>query len=468
MILLKRRRWSKGHIVMLLYLGLLMGACKADEEALQQIPETETTDGPVQYGQPFEHVPTTSEIIMYEINLQAFSASGDIEGVRARLDEIKALNVNVIWLMPIHPIGELRGIGSPYAVQDYMEVRSQLGSLEDLRRLVAEAHERDIAVILDLVANHTSWDNPWMENPNWYTRDGAGNIISPPGTGWDDVADLNYLDPNMRSEMIKVMKYWVLEANVDGYRCDYANGVPTDFWQQAIDSLRSIPNRDVIMFAEAVQKDLFGAGFDLTFGWDFYHRLKEVVTENAPAANLIRANETDYHNVPEGSHILRWIDNHDDNAWNNTPINIFQGLEGKLAAFAVTAYMGGVPLIYNGQEVGFPQRIPFFDGNDVKIDWSLNPDVLAQYQQLLAFRESSNAVGTGGLEVYEHNDVVAFKRIAGGEEVLVLVNLRNEAIDYSLPAAIAGTTWVDAMDGNDIHQEENMLLAPCTYMILKQ
>lgn len=420
-----------------------------------------------QYGEPFQKIPETSDIVMYEVNLYSFSESGDLKGVQGRLDELKELGVNVVWLMPIHPIGQERGIGSPYAIRNFMQVNSKYGNIEDLRELVKEAHKRDMAVILDLVANHTSWDHQWIQNPSWYLRDGSGNILSPPGMGWEDVAQLNYSNQALRTEMIKTMKYWVLEANVDGYRCDYAEGVPTDFWKQAIDSLRIIPNREVIMFAEAVAKDLYGAGFDMTFGWNFYHRLKETINDNQSVDRIVTANTEDYRNVAGGKHVVRWIDNHDDNAWYDTPLNIFRGQRGKMAAFVITAYTGGVPLIYNGQEVAFPTRLPFFEHNNVKIDWSLNPDILEEYKNIINFRQSSFAVRNGSLQPYHTRNVMAFKRVAGFEEVAVIVNVRNSTLDYDIPAAMEGN-WENVMDGSNVNLNGFITLGPFSYMILKK
>lgn len=192
---------------------------------------------------PFDNVPATVDVVMYEVNLRAFSSTGDLQGVINRLDEIKSLGVNVIWIMPIHPIGEINSVNSPYSVKDYKAVSSEYGTLEDLRNLTAEAHERDMAVIMDWIANHTAWDNEWINNKSWYTQDGNGNIVHPPGTNWLDVADLNYENMDMQNAMIDAMKYWILQANVDGFRCDYADGVPYEFWKRAIDTLTSLPER---------------------------------------------------------------------------------------------------------------------------------------------------------------------------------------------------------------------------------
>jgi glycosidase len=323
-----------------------------------------------------------------------------------------------------------------------------------------------MAVMLDWVANHTSWDNEWTKNKGWYTTDASGNIISPAGMGWNDVADLNFGSSAMRKEMIKAMKYWVLEANVDGFRCDYAEGVPDEFWKQAIDTLRNIPNRELIMFAEAGKKELLNAGFDLIFGWNFYGKLKEVYENNGSVNNVVSANTSDYVNVPSGKHILRWISNHDESAWDDTAPNNFNGQAGALAAFVVTSYMGGVPLIYNGQEVGFNSKLPFFENSSTKINWSVNADILDQYKQLIAFRQSSAAITNGTIETFQTPDVMAFRKKSGDEEVVVLVNLRNSAKDFVVPDALANSEWMNAMTSENVTLSDNVPLEAYEYLIL--
>ncbi|HZL08704.1 MAG TPA: alpha-amylase family glycosyl hydrolase [Prolixibacteraceae bacterium] len=460
----KEMNFIRLTVILSLFIVFISG-CKKDEKVFETVHPVVNND-PVQYDVPFNKVPETSDIAIYEVNLRAFSSAGNLSGVKAGLDSIKGLGINVVWLMPIYPIGELKGVGSPYCVKNYTQVNSAYGTLDDLRSLVKEAHNRNMAVILDWVANHTAWDNAWIQNKSWYTQDASGNIISP--DGWADVADLNYSNTAMRAEMIKAMKYWTLTANIDGYRCDYAEGVPTDFWKQAIDTLRKIPNRKIIMFAEARSKNLFTSGFNLTFGWDFYAKLKDVFNNDAAASGLVSVNEADYSNVPQGSQILRWITNHDDNSNDNTPITIFKGNAGSMAAFVLTSYMGGVPLIYNGQEVGCPIKLSFFSNGTTKIDWTINPEMHQEYKKLMAFRNGSNAVKNGSIETYNTSDIMAFKRISGSEEVLVIVNVRNSAIDFQLPASIAGTSWKDALSGTSIQLNNSLSINPFAYIILKK
>ncbi|RYE16123.1 MAG: hypothetical protein EOP51_26405, partial [Sphingobacteriales bacterium] len=195
----------------------------------------------VQYGTPFSGVPDRQDVVLYQVNMRTFSEAGNFAGVVARLDSIKALGANVIYLMPIYPVGIVNGINSPYSVQNYTAVNSEFGDINGLRAVVDGAHSRGMAVILDWVGNHTSWDNPWITaHKDWYLQNGAGQVQSPPGTGWNDVAQLNFNSNAMRLEQIRSMKYWVLKANIDGFRCDYADGPPVDFWKQAIDTLRNI------------------------------------------------------------------------------------------------------------------------------------------------------------------------------------------------------------------------------------
>ncbi|MFC1541861.1 alpha-amylase family glycosyl hydrolase [Candidatus Latescibacterota bacterium] len=422
-----------------------------------------------QYDVPFDNVPNTDNIIMYEVNPLVFSESGDLEGIQSKLDSIKNLGVNVIWLMPIYPIGEFKGIGSPYAVRDYKKINPDYGDFEDLRALVKKAHKLDMAVIMDWVGNHTAWDNPWITNhKDWYTQEN-GEIIHPAGTNWRDVADLNYANHEMQDEMIESMKYWILTANIDGYRFDYADGVPTEFWNRAIDTLKSIPNRKLILLAEGANKEHFSSGFDLIYDWNFYDRLITVFNENSSPSSLAKLNAVQSDYIPDGKYTLRFISNHDKCAWENTPLDEFQGKDGSMAAFVLTAYIGGIPLLYNGQEVGCPIRLPFFSSGTAKIDWSINPEMTAEYKKLIHFRKSSNAVKTGSIEIFDNNrDIMAFKRISGDKEVLVIVNVRNSVNVYKLPPSITDTNWQDAFTEESVSFNVSVTLQPFSYIILKR
>lgn len=426
---------------------------------------TDPVDKYKQYSTPFADVPDVADIILYEVNLRAFSPDRSLQGVKARLDEIKKLGINVIWLMPIHPIGQINSVNSPYSVRDYKAVNPEFGTLADLRQLTDAAHQKGIAIMMDWVANHTSWDNNWISNKTWYTQDAAGNIIHPAGTNWQDVADLNYDNTKMREAMIDAMKYWVLEANVDGFRCDYADGIPYDFWKQAIDSIRAIPDRKLIFFAEGNRADHFNAGFDLNFGWGFYSAIKEVF-KGQSVAKIFTAHQNEYHNIPAGKHWVRFTTNHDESAWDATPVSLFNGINGALSASVITIFTGGVPLIYSSQEVGTSQTIPFFTPSS--INWTANPALLASYQKILQFYNGSKTARKGVNKVYSHVDIAAFKKSDAEDEVLILVNVRNKQVNYPVPAELRNSSWINIMNEEVFQAGDQISFNAYGFYILKK
>ena len=424
-----------------------------------------------QYGSPFLNMPNKEDAIIYQVNLRAFSQDGNFNGVKAKLSEIKALGANVIYLMPIYPVGQLKSVGelgSPYSVKDYKAVSTEFGTLEDLRLLVQEAHNMDIAVILDWVANHTSWDNAWITaHPEWYLQDDNGNILAPPGSGYTDVAQLNFTNLELKKAMIDAMSYWVYSANIDGFRCDYADGVPQSFWSEAITKLRSIKNQKILMLAEGTRANHFQVGFDYTFGFNYFNALKQVFSSNKPATSIQDANAIEYlNNYTDSNRIVRYTSNHDVNITDGTPLELFGGINGSIATFVVAAYMKSIPMIYNGQEIGYNQRIPFF--NHTPIDWSTtNSDVLAQYKKIIAFRKSSKAIKIGSYNGYSTNDVCAFTMESGFEKVYVLSNLSNISVNYLVPNSLASVSWKDAFTNESMATSTEITLQPYEYLVLK-
>ena len=412
---------------------------------------------------PFE-TPATERIVMYEINPGAFSASKDFNGIILRLDSIKSLGVNTIWLMPIYPVGNLKSFGSPYCVKDYTTVNSGLGTLADLQHLVSKAHEKKIAVILDWVGNHTSWDNGWMIHPDWYTRDGNGNIISPEGTNWTDVADLNFGNREMRIAMIKAMKYWIENADVDGFRCDAADFIPFDFWKQAIDELTLSTTKKLILLAEGSRLDHFDSGFGMNFSWNYLAAIKKVFAGNQEAGLIFSANTEEYGAVPSGKRKLRFTTNHDESN-SATPITVFKGKKGALAASVITIFLEGVPLIYCGQEVGADSPSSY-NGNSL-INWNNNRDLLLDYTRLLNFYAGSNLARNGTLETFPDANVVAFHKTGGAEQLLIIVNSRSAAQIFSVPVQIRGS-WTDALSGNPVDLSDAIPLNGYDYFILKK
>ena len=442
---------------------LLFGSCaKNPDDPIDNNHNTNTD--PAQYGTPFAGVPAAPDAVIYQVNMRSFSSSRNFQGVIARLDSIKSLGVNVIYLMPVYPVGQEKSVNSPYCVKDYKAVNPEFGTLDDLRSLITGAHNRGMAVILDWVANHTAWDNSWISNTSWYVKNSSGVIQSP--NGWNDVAQLNFSNFEMRKAMIKAMKYWVYTANCDGFRCDYADGPPADFWKQAIDTLRNIKTHKLLMLAEGTRTDHFSSGFNYTFGFRFYEQLKNVYSKNQPATNINNLNTSEYTGAADENRVVRYTTNHDVNSSDGTPLDLFGGNQGSMAAFVVAAYMKSVPMIYNGQEVGTPYKLNFpFTGTT--INWNLNPEMVAEYKKIIALRNSSIAIRRGALTSYSNADICAFTKISGTDNVFVLSNLRNTSIDFTLPAAVAGS-WKDAFTGNPVTLNTQLSLAPYSYLVFKK
>ncbi|MDF2186799.1 alpha-amylase family glycosyl hydrolase [Paraflavitalea sp. CAU 1676] len=447
-------------------LSWLLIACSKNNEA--PVPPPAPPDNtPAQYGTPFANVPAAADAVIYQVNMRAFSSQGNFQGVTARLGNIKALGANVIYLMPVYPIGAVKAVNSPYCIKDYNAVNSEFGSLDDLRALVDGAHNRNMSVILDWVANHTAWDHPWVTtHKDWYLQDAGGNVISPPNMGWNDVAQLNFGSAAMRLEMINSMKGWVYKANVDGFRCDYSDGPPLDFWKQAIDTLRNIKTHKLLLMAEGSRTNNFTVGFDFNFGFGFFGQLKNVYNNNKSALSIDSVNTVEYTNANSSQQVIRYVSNHDVNGAEGTPIELFGGEQGAMAAFIVAAYMKSVPMIYNGQEVGMSARIPF-PFTSVKIDWTKNAATTALYKQVIELRNNNAALRRGQLTSYSNADVCVFTKVLNNEKVLVIANLRNKAVSYAVPGAIAGN-WKNALTGVVGDVSGTVSLAAYEYRILQQ
>lgn len=391
--------------------------------------------------QPPSHsvVPAPKDVIMYEANPRLYGTSNCLKGITARLDEIKALGTNVLWIMPVCEFGIKKSIGSPYCVKEYQKLDPKYGTPEDMRTLVTKAHEKGMAVILDWIANHTSWDNSWISNKDWYTQDGAGNIISPAGTGWNDVADLNFDNAEMRAAMIEAMEYWVRETDIDGFRCDAADMVPDDFWAAAIKQLRAaFPSKSLLMLAEGGKASHFASGFDMNYAWNYYDQLERVF-DGGSTSMLFREHKNEYDAIPKGAVKLRFTTNHDKTAYNGTPIEIYGGKQGSLSALAITALMGGAPMLYSSQECAQASALSFF--SYYNYNWQAEAAYTAEVMRIMQLRSVESELFTeGSLTEIPSNHIVAFVRQSTDRKVFVAANVRNSEQRITLPATLAGTT----------------------------
>lgn len=382
--------------------------------------------------------------VIYEIYPRDFSEKGNFEGVTAELDRLKGLGVNILWLMPIHPIGQEKKkgpIGSPYAVRDYYAVNPDYGTAADLKRLVTEAHKRGMKVIIDVVANHTSWDSVMMKTPEFYVRDAQGRITFP--HDWSDVAELNYDNPQLRRYMIDMLKFWLRDFDLDGFRCDVAAEVPTDFWEQARVELDKV-KPDIVMLAESDKPELLARAFDLDYSWPLHGTLNDVMRGRKSAEAFRETWEADAAKYPRGALRMRFSDNHDE----KRAVARF-GEGGVLAASALMFTLDGVPMLYNGMEVGDTTesgdpalfyRLPIF--------WPIvkrRPEFPRFYQQFIALRKAHPAFTRGSVDWLRNSDgarVVTFARRDDKEEIVVAINFSNTPLNVTLEAP-AGAAFTD-------------------------
>lgn len=362
--------------------------------------------------------------IIYQVNTRTFSPQGNFAGVTAQLPRLKQLGVNILWLMPIHPIGRDRAkgsIGSPYAVRDYEAINPAFGTAADLHDLVAAAHRQGFKVIVDIVANHTSWDSTLMKSPSYYHHDAAGNVRYP--EDWTDVAWLDYGNPDLRQYMTRVLVKWVKDFDLDGFRCDVAFMVPVDFWEQLRAALDQV-KPDIVLLAEAHQPNLVEKAFDLDYSWPLHSALTNVFENGEPADRLQAAWIEEHQTYPTGALHLHFSDNHDEKR-----ALVRFGERGAMAASALMFTLDGVPMLYNGMEVGDTTEsgAPALFEN-LPVFWSIaerRPEFLRFYRQLLATRNQHAALQQGELQWLTNSAqdrVLTYIRRNAQEEIFVAIN----------------------------------------------
>ncbi|MBT9394311.1 DUF3459 domain-containing protein [Hymenobacter sp. NST-14] len=411
------------------------------------------------------HPEWAAQATIYEVNIRQYTPEGTFRAFEAHLPRLAAMGVSIIWLMPVHPIGEVarKGrLGSQYAVRDYFGVNPEFGTLADLRHLVETAHALGLRVLLDWVANHTSWDNPLVtEHPDWYQHDAQGRLMSPVAD-WHDVVTLNYQSPDLRRYMTEALAYWLREADIDGYRCDVAALVPTDFWDEARPVLEAI--KPVFMLAE--WDELYPSGgltweefnsdthlleraFDMTFGLRLHYLLDTIAEGKAPLSAIDEYLAAERAKYPPSVYLMHFTSNHDVNTWDGTE---YERLGPNALPFAVlTALLPGMPLVYSGQESALRKRLAFFDKDT--IDWQDFP-LQDFYTRLLRLRRRHPALLNGDAASHLHRlpgpePVYAFVRATGAAAVLCVINIGPATQHLPLPAATAGT-WQDVFSQDQL------------------
>jgi glycosidase len=412
-----------------LALSVFFGACNQPAQNSAKAPESSV-----------EQLEWSKNSSIYEINIRQYSEEGTFEAVRKDLPRIREMGVRILWLMPIHPIGEKNRkgpLGSYYSVQDYKDVNPNFGTKADFARFVDEAHQLGFKVIIDWVANHTAWDNPWTENPEWYELNEEGNFTPPRGTDWTDVIQLDYENEEMRAAMIDALQYWVREFDIDGYRADVAGMVPTDFWKEAINSLNSI--KPVFMLAEDGEPELLIEAFQMNYAWQYAHTIREIAAGNQTFQDLDSLMKETEANFPSSSYRMYFTSNHDENSWTGTDPQMYGDNFQNFAVLSAT--IDGMPLIYNGQESGLDKQLEFFEKDPIEWKEYKYQDF---YTTLVGLKRDTPALWNGDfggdlefIRVPEGSEgVLAYKRQKDDSEVVVVLNFTGN--QQSVPLKEAG------------------------------
>jgi 1,4-alpha-glucan branching enzyme len=412
------------------------------------------------------------DAVLYELNLRQFTREGTLRAAQEQLPRIKALGADVVWLMPIHPIGEKNRkgpLGSPYAVRDYFAVNPAYGTLDDLKRFVERAHELGLRVILDWVANHTAWDNPLVtQHPEWYSTDWRGQFHPTSWNDWSDIIELDYDQPGLRRYMTEALKFWVREAGIDGYRCDVAGYVPLDFWNRVRAELDAI--KPVFMLAEWQATDLHQDAFDATYAWDWYNAALDATTGGKGVGALRGFYSTHENAWPRSAMRMTFVSNHDKNSWDGTEFEQFgPGLE---AATVLSVVGTGLPLIYNGQEAGNAKRLAFFDKDPIA--WREHPRG-ELYRRLFELKKQTTALWNGqwGAPMQDvpntaPADVLSFVRMDERGKVLAVFNFSPRPQSVSLTDGPYAGTYRDFATGreHDVDSGTKLALPPWGYRVL--
>lgn len=410
---------------------------------------------------------------IYEVNLRQYTPEGTINAFAKHIPRLDVLGVDILWVMPVQPIGAINrkgSLGSYYSIQNYTAVNPEFGTMKDFKKMVSAAHKAGMHVILDWVANHSAWDNAWIaEHPDWYTSGKDGRIVSPVDD-WSDVADLNYDNADMRKAMIEAMRFWITEADIDGFRCDVAYMVPFDFWKTAIEELETTkPN--LFFLAEGEGPAFHENGFDMDYTWEVHHAMNKLARGEIALSkvdSIIQAQRLAY---PADSYRMYFTSNHDENSWQGTEFERMG--KGAEAMFVLAATIPGMPLVYSGQEVGLDKRLRFFDKDTIPFGNGSSAYPVF-YQTLLELKHENIALWNGAYGgsfdvINTDNEIYVFARQKGKNKVLVVVNCSAEGRAIALKNDILKGKYKDIFNGGTsikLKTNAEFSLAPFEYRIL--
>jgi len=418
-----------------------------------------------------QHPSWSAQSNIYEVNLRQYSSSGSIKEFEKHLPRLKDMGVEILWFMPITPIGKEgrketeRDLGSYYAVKDYKAFNEEFGTMDVWKAFVKNAQSMGFKVITDWVPNHTAIDNHWMRaHPDFYAKDSAGNIIAP--HGWMDVRKLNYDNRELRDSMIDAMKFWVTQTGIDGFRCDVAEDVPVDFWKACIDSLRKIKN--VFMLAEGEKADLHEAGFDATYAWDMMRVTTDLYAGKKSVIQFDSAINAGIAKFPASAYRMYFTTNHDENSWNGTEFQKYGDAYKTFAVFTQTMYQS-VPLIYSGQESMNKKQLKFFVKDTIA--WNGKFEMASFYKTLLTLRKTNAALGADGTfkKLVSSNNaaIYAYQREKDGHKVIVILNLSKQPQKFNIKDAVVDGEPLNVFMGvkEKVNSSHEFSMEPWGYIV---
>ena len=455
------------QILVLMFVAVL-ASCAVTSPASQQ---AQSNKHQVSDYVKVNHPTWLKDAVIYQINTRQFTPEGTFSAATEQLERLHKLGVDILWLMPIHPIGEINrkgSLGSPYSIKDYFAVNPEFGTEQDLKAFVDKAHQLGMYVILDWVANHTAWDNEMkLNHPEWYERDYKGDFTSTPWYDWADIIDLDFNQPELRQYMAKAMRYWVEDIGIDGYRCDAAGLVPLQFWTDVRHELEQI--KPVFMLAEWEGKEFHEQAFDATYAWSWWQAVHDIAKGKKDVNALYNYYSWNTGYYPPMSMRLTYISNHDVNAWEATQ---FEAFADALPAAIVLSVVGeGLPMIYNGQEAGNAKRLEFFERDPIK--WQPHP-IGDLYQQVFALKKQNSVLWNGkwGAPMQhvpntQANQVLSFVRQNQQQKLFAVFNFSAQPQKVRFAESLYQGNYVEYFTQTpaSLSSETELTLAPWSYRV---
>lgn len=408
---------------------------------------------------------------IYEVNIRQYSTEGTFTAFARHLPRLKDMGVQILWLMPIHPIGvkNRKGtLGSYYSIKDFCDVNPEFGSKEDFKNLVEEVHLQGMKIILDWVANHAAWDNVWtIDYPDFFERNDAGHFKPP--YDWDDVIQINHSNPLQQQAMIDAMKYWVTHFDIDGFRADLAHLTPLPFWINARQQLTPL-KKDLVWLAETEEVNYHEA-FDISFSWKWMHDTEDYCKGKKPFDVLTETLQYYQTGFPANALHMYFTSNHDENSWNGTAEEKYGDFVKALSVFNATYY--GIPLIYSGEELPLNKRLHFFDKDP--IDWVQKKELHEFYKILLQLRKSSKAISEGNsslpvfIEGAAQKNIIAFYRRMDEAVLLVFINMSEKDCEFHFSTEHIRGHYSNVFSGDTIYLGDGGIieLEPAGFVVLQ-